>query len=126
VLQEISIAVIAVCMLLITAGLVAILILLLQAIRTLKDLLEQVRREYQPMAARIGEAVERALLVAEGTFDEMQVLKTSLTSVRDRARRLGVLFEVIEEDVEKVTLRFFSLFSGLSRFIRTAFRRERE
>ncbi len=125
-LQEISIAVIALCMLLITTGLVAILFLLWRAMKALKDLLEQFRREFQPLAVRIGETVERARLVAEGTLDEMQELNTSLSSVRDRARRLGVLFEVLEEDLERATLRLFSLFTGLGRFIRTAFRPDLE
>lgn len=121
-LQEISVAIIAFCMLLITIGIVAILLTLWRAVKALKDLLEEFRNEFKPLAGRIGETVERARQVTEGTLDQVEGFNNSMASVRDKADRLGVLFDVLEEDLEKATLRIFSLVSGLGRFLRTLFR----
>jgi uncharacterized protein YoxC len=121
-LQEISVAVIAFCMLLITIGIVAILLTLWRAVKALKDLLEEFRNEFRPLATRIGETVERARQVTEGTLEQVEGFNASMASVRDKADRLGVLFDVLEEDLEKATLRLFSLVSGLGRFLRTLFR----
>jgi hypothetical protein len=122
---QISLVVIALCTLFLTAGVAAILFGIWRAVRSLGKLLKQFKEDFEPLALRIEETVEHARLVAEGALDQAEEFADSVAGVRERAERMGAIFEVLEEDLEKATLRLFGLMSGVGRFLRTAIRGNR-
>ncbi len=122
---QISLVVIALCTLFLTAGVAAILFGIWRAVRSLGKLLKEFTEEFHPLALRIEETVEHARQLTEGVLDQADEFADSVAGVRERAERMGAIFEVLERDLEKATLRLFGLMSGIGRFLRTTIRGDR-
>ena len=122
---QISLVVIALCTLFLTTGTMAVIYGAWRAVRSLGKLLKEFKEEFQPLALRIEETVEHARQVAEGALDQAEGFADSVAGVRERAERMGAIFEVLEEDLERATLRLFGLMSGVGRFLRTTLRGDR-
>lgn len=122
VIIQISLAVIALCTLLLTAGALVVIFGAWRAVKALRKQLEEFKEEFRPMAERVQETVEHARLVAEDVLDTADGFSETLSGVHGRAERMGALFKVLEEDMERATLRLFSFMSGLGRFLRATVR----
>ena len=124
---QVSLAVIALCALLLTLGTLAVILGAWKAVKALGDLLEEFKQEFKPLAERIEDTVEHARQVAEDALVVADGFSDSVAGVQERAERLGAMLEVLEEDMERATLRLFSLMSGIGRFLRLSVRgRERD
>ena len=119
---QVSLAVIALCALLLTLGTLAVIFGAWKAVKALGDLLEEFKEEFKPLAERIEDTVEHARQVAEDALVVADGLSDSVAGVQERAERLGAMLEVLEEDMERATLRLFSLMSGIGRFLRLSVR----
>ena len=119
---QVSLAVIALCALLLTLGTLAVIFGAWKAVKALGDLLEEFKEEFKPLAERIEDTVEHARQVAEDALVVADGFSDSVAGVQERAERLGAMLEVLEEDMERATLRLFSLMSGIGRFLRLSVR----
>jgi hypothetical protein len=96
---------------------------LYQVMRTVTALIKDFREQFQPLADEVKELAGRATEVADDALDQAEGFIETVAGVRERAERMGLLAEVLEEDLERVTIRIFSAFSGMARFITSIFTR---
>lgn len=120
---QISLVVIAVCTLLLTLVPLLIAWKLYQLVRTVTKIVKKFQVEFQPLAEEIKDLAFHATEVAEGALDEVEGFTEAVSGVRQRAERMGLLAEVLEEDLEKATLKIFSLFTGFTKFIKSLFQK---
>ena len=118
---QISLVVIALSTLVLAGFTLALLFGLLQGVRQGVRLLEDFRSEFGPLADEIRTTVRHANEVAGRAVDEVEGFTDSVSGVRRRTERLGALIEILEEDLEKTTVKLVSLVgavTGLARKVR--------
>ena len=118
---QISLVVIAVCTVLLTLVPLLIAWKFYTLMRVITRIVKDFQQEFQPLAEEIQDLASYAVEVAEGALGEVEGFTDSVAGVRERAARMGALAEVLEEDLERATIRLFSLLSGIGRFLRNLF-----
>ena len=121
---QISLVVIAVCTVLLTVLPLLIAFKLYQVMRTVTALVKDFREQFQPLADDVKELAGRATEVAEDALDQAESFMEAVSGVRERAERMGLLAEALEEDLERTTIRIFAGVSGVVRFITSLFKRD--
>jgi len=97
---------------------------LYQVMRTVTAVVKDFQEQFQPLADDVKELAERATEVAEDALDQTEGFVEAVAGVRAKAERMGLLAEALEEDLERTTIRIFSGFAALGRFLKSLFRRE--
>lgn len=123
---QISLVVIAVCTVLLTIVPLFIAWKLYQLMRTVVKLVKDFQEEFKPLAEEVKELALHATQIADDALYEVGSFTEAVSGVREKAERMGLLAEVLEEDLEKATIRIFSLFSGLARFLKSIFQKGRD
>ena len=121
---QISLVVIAVCCVLLTLVPLLIAWKLYQLVRTVTKIVKDFQKEFRPLADEVKDLALHATEVADDALYEVEGFVEAVSGVRERAERMGLLAEVLEEDLEKATIRIFSFFSGIVRFIKSLFQRK--
>lgn len=121
---QISLVVIAVCTVLLTVVPLLIAWKVYQLMRAVTKVVKEFQEEFRPLAEEIKDLASHATEVADDALNEVKGFTEAVAGVRERAERMGLLAEVLEEDLERVTIRIFSFFSGFARFIKSLFRKD--
>jgi uncharacterized protein YoxC len=121
---QISLVVIAVCTLLLTILPLLIAFKVYQMMRAATKVVKEFQEEFKPLAEEIKDLASHATEVADDALYQVEGFTEAVAGVRERAERMGLLAEVLEEDLERFTIRIFSFVSGIGRFLRSLFRKE--
>lgn len=111
---QISLVVIALSTLVLAGFILAILFGMLKGVRRVVRLLEEFRGEFGPLADEVRVTVRQANEVAGRAVEEVEGFTHTVSGVRKRTERLGALVEVLEEDLEKATVRMISLVGAVA------------
>ncbi|MFO7769203.1 MAG: hypothetical protein R6W82_09670 [bacterium] len=111
---QISLVVIALSTLVLAGFILALLLGLLQGVRQGVRLLQEFREEFGPLAEEMRITLGHANEVAGRAAEEVEGFTETVSGVRRRTERLGALVEVLEEDLEKATVKMVSLVGAVA------------
>ncbi|MFC1500068.1 DUF948 domain-containing protein [Candidatus Zixiibacteriota bacterium] len=121
---QISLVIIAICTVLLTVVPLLIAWQAYRLMRAVTKVAKEFQEEFKPLAEEVKDLASHATEVADSALYEVEGFTEAVAGVRERAERMGLLAEVLEEDLERVTIRIFSFFSGFGRFIKSLFRKD--
>ncbi|MFC1529082.1 DUF948 domain-containing protein [Gemmatimonadota bacterium] len=121
---QISLVIIAVCTLLLTIVPLLIAFQVYRMMRSVTKVVKEFQEDFKPLTEEIKEFASHATEVADNILVEVEGFTEAVAGVRERAERMGLLAEVLEEDLERVTIKMFSFFGGIGRFVKSLFRKD--
>ncbi len=121
---QISLVIIAVCAVLLTIVPLLITLKIYLVMRSVQKVVKEFQEDFKPLTEEIKEFASHATEVADNVLIEVEGFTEAVAGVRERAERMGLLAEVLEEDLERVTIKMFSFFGGIGRFVKSLFRRD--